>query len=223
MAHFKQQSICCCLLPRAGIMAFTIIYGFWSCSSILLTILTYPFAKIYVPEDMRESVYGTSLLDHLFDFEYVIPLVCAATYFYAFFLAYKRKWKIFETVLYALGAIAVYDLYSMYFPIDMSIRFLLIEDLSFLPDNRSEEDQQKMMHEMSLLMLGVTLVLNVLPWMVQLASKKGVEGTHQWNLALPVENRRTPCMTKKLGWKISRVWRCATGITELHIDSEYNT
>lgn len=68
-------------------------------------------------------------------------------------------------VLYALGVIAVYDLYSMYFPIEMSMRFLFIKDFSHLPDDLSGE--KEMMREMSLLMLGITLLFNVLPWMIQ--------------------------------------------------------
>ncbi|KAI8344782.1 hypothetical protein BC941DRAFT_497983 [Chlamydoabsidia padenii] len=137
MTDYKPQSICCCLLPRPGIMVFAATYGLWYFGSIVFEIIAYGTIRMYnhvIPEDSSMEMPEGDLLPQLSSLENATRVMCASIYFYAFFLAYKRKWKALESIVYVLVVTALFDIYLLYGSLKVMVKAIMNFSNEDVPD-----------------------------------------------------------------------------------------
>ncbi|ORZ17390.1 hypothetical protein BCR42DRAFT_414523 [Absidia repens] len=170
MSDLKQPTMCCCLLPRPGIMLFTLSYTAYAFSGMFFLTLGYILTQNIAPhqvEDQDERSVGLS--DMIFTWEHMANVICGFIYFYTFILAYKRKWESFEYALRALMAIALFGVYECY---DQFKFMFLIHSQVYGPkpdevdDNVYAEFQNSYPSASESIVFG--LIVYVIPWIIQL-------------------------------------------------------
>ncbi|ORZ17392.1 hypothetical protein BCR42DRAFT_414525 [Absidia repens] len=170
MANLKQPSVFCCLLPRPGIMLFTFLSAVYAFSGVFAMTAGFVFAYFYMPlpDTAKEGMFF-KFASNLFKLNTVVDVFCGLIYVYAFILAYKRKWKAFEPVLYVFLAIALYGGYSMLCTIKENYLVALNRDDSITDKFGDMDDDHKESFNrwFPRLLVVTTLILSVMPWLIQ--------------------------------------------------------
>ncbi|CAO3587157.1 unnamed protein product [Absidia cylindrospora] len=167
MSNMKQPTVCCCLLPRPGIMAFTFLYTGYAFSGIFFIALGYILTEHLTPQQAKDQDGGSvTLSDMIFTWWHMADVICGCIYFYAFILAYKRKWKSFEYVLQALMVVALFGVYSTY----ETFKFVYQTSSQLngpKPDEIDDESYAELQNSYTSSAIGFTLVAYVVPWIIQ--------------------------------------------------------
>ncbi|CAO3587151.1 unnamed protein product [Absidia cylindrospora] len=164
MSNWKQPTMCWCLLPRSGIMSFTFLYTGYALSGIFFKALGYIITQNAAP---RQDIHQDGLFDFIFTWWHIVDVICGCIYFYSFILAYNRKWKSLEYALYALMAIAVYGVYPIYHDIKTCFK-MNVKLNGPKPDGIDDAQFATMQKWIVLTYIGFSLVVLVIPWIIQL-------------------------------------------------------
>ncbi|ORZ17393.1 hypothetical protein BCR42DRAFT_414527 [Absidia repens] len=193
MSNWKQPTMCCCLLPRSGIMSFTFLYTGYAFSGIFFKILGYIFTQKIAPHQVEDQ---GELFDFLFTWWHMVDVICGFIYFYAFILAYKRKWESLEYVLYGLMAIALYGIYPIYH--DIKTCFTMNDKLKGPKPDELDDAQYAMMQKWIVLTyIGFSLVSQVIPWIIQLCLIKQMR-TYIKYVLYKKETKTIPASSEKV-------------------------
>ncbi|ORZ06422.1 hypothetical protein BCR42DRAFT_427119, partial [Absidia repens] len=166
--NLKQPTMCCCLLPRPGIMLFTLLYSAYAFSGMFFMTLGYILTQKIAPhqaEDQDDNSVGLS--DLIFTCGHMANVICGFIYFYAFILAYKRKWESFEHALRALMAIALFGVYESY----DAFKFIFQTNSQLngpKPDGMNDDDYAELQKSYPYTSVAFGLIVYVIPWIIQL-------------------------------------------------------
>ncbi|ORZ17396.1 hypothetical protein BCR42DRAFT_414532 [Absidia repens] len=151
-------------------MLFTFLSAVHAFSGIVAIMPVYVYAYIYeqVPGTATDLLFGFA--SGLFKWNRMIDVFCGLIHVYAFTLAYKSKWKAFESVLYALLAIVVYNSYSVYCSMKENYMTVHNKDGSHTEKFGAMDDNQKetINKWLPTVLAVIILILDVIPLLVQM-------------------------------------------------------